>query len=367
MSLEKAVKVLIVEDEKDLRLNLEDILQCNGFETATAKDGLEGYNRAIEFEPDIIISDIRMPELDGFELLKKLQENSKTKSIPFIFLTAKVENEDIRMGMVLGADDYITKPFKIQDVLDAINTRLQKHNFQKEKLINFKDDFCHNASHNLRTPLVSILGFSEILLNEYYNIDDEERLSTIRKIKRAGERLKEDVNKFLYYSQFISNNLENIEINEIYDIYADKINSLLLKKALEYNREKDLQININAFQTNIKSEILEFLLVELLDNALKNSIEGTPIIISMECKDGNNIFKITDYGSGVNLSKIKNLNGFTLQNFSKKNKYDLGISLTIIKKIVKLYKGLINIISIENSGTEVIITVPLVIINNKAI
>ncbi len=360
MNLEKSVKVLIVEDERDLRLNLEDILQYNGFETATAKDGLEGYQKVVEFEPDIIISDVRMPELDGFGLLKKLQENSKTKLIPFIFLTAKVENEDVRAGMALGADDYITKPFKIQDVLDTINTRLEKRKYQSEKITNFKEDFFHNTSHNFRTPLVSIIGFSEILLNDYYNLDDEEILNIIRKIKRAGESLKEDINKFLFYSQYVSEHEEEIAKNEIYDLNTFQINSLLLKKAIEYNREQDLQININPMQTNIKLELIEFMLVELVDNALKNSIEGTPIIVSMECKDGNNVFKVTDYGSGINLSKIKNINGFTLQNFSKNNKYCLGISLTIIQKIVKLYKGFINIISENENGTEVIVTVPFI-------
>jgi signal transduction histidine kinase len=106
---------------------------------------------------------------------------------------------------------------------------------------------------------------------------------------------------------------------------------------MEYNREKDLIIDINDIKTNIKPELLSFILSELVDNALKNSIEGTPIKISVECKDGYNVFKVTDYGTGINTSKIENMSSFTLQNFSQKNTYGLGLSLTIIKKIVKLY------------------------------
>ncbi len=367
MKESKSILVLIVEDEKDLRLNLEDILQFNGFEVKSAENGLEGYKMAVEFEPDIIISDVRMPEMDGLELLKKLQDNPITKTIPFIFLTAKVESEDIRTGMALGADDYITKPFKIEDVINTINSRLLKKQAQIELIGDFKNTVVRNASHNLRTPLVSIIGFADILLGEYDQMNKQEILNFVLKIKRAGEVLKDDIDKFMLYSEYVAGSDSFVDLNEIYLANNKKIIAKLLRKGLEYNREKDLTIEINEFKTNVKPDLLEFMLNELVDNALKNSIEGTPIKISVECKDSCNVFKVTDYGAGINTSKVENVNSFTLQNFSKKNTYGLGLSLTIIKKIVKLYNGNIDIISEKDRETTIKIEIPFNIkINNKA-
>ena len=367
MNDSKTILVLVVEDEKDLRLNLEDILQFNGYEAISAENGLEGYKRAVEFEPDIIISDIRMPEMDGLELLKKLQDNPITRTIPFIFLTAKVEIEDVRTGMALGADDYITKPFKIEDVISTINSRLLKREAQKEQIGDFKNNVVRNASHNLRTPLVSIIGFADILLSDFDQMSKEEILNFIIKIKRSGEVLKDDIDKFMLYSEYVASS-NSVDLTETYLADSNKIISKLLRKGLEYNREKDLEININEFKTNIKPELLIFVLNELVDNALKNSIEGTPIKISVECKDSYNIFKVTDYGTGINTSKVENINSFTLQNFSKKNTYGLGLSLTIIKKIVKLYNGNIDIISEKDKETTVKIILPFISkVNNKAV
>lgn len=357
MESSKKISVLIVEDEKDLRLNLEDILQFNGFEVLAAENGLEGFKRAVEFEPDIIISDIRMPEMDGLELLKRLQANPVTRTIPFIFLTAKVESEDIRSGMALGADDYITKPFKIEDLLKTINSRLVKKSYQNETFDELKNNLVKNASHNLRTPLVSIIGFADILLNDFDNLSKEDIINSIIKIKRSGEILKDDIDKFMLFSEYIVDS-ENVDIFNTFTINENKIATKLFKKGLENNREKDLEINISEFKTNIKPELIDFMLSELLDNAIKNSIEGQPITISVECKDGYNIFKITDYGTGVNLSKVENINSFTLQNFSKKSNFDLGLSLTIIKKIIKLYKGKIDIYKEENNKSVIMVTFP---------
>ncbi len=360
--------VLVVEDERDLRLNLEDILQFNGFEAIAAENGLEGYKRAVEFEPDIIISDVRMPEMDGLELLKKLQDNPITRTIPFVFLTAKVESEDIRTGMALGADDYITKPFKIDDVINTINSRLLKKQAQHELIGDFKNTVVRNASHNLRTPLVSIIGFADILLSDFDQMSKQEILNFILKIKRSGELLKDDIDKFMLYSEYVAGSDNHVDLSEVFVADSKKIISRLLKKCMEYNREKDLIIDINDIKTNIKPELLSFILSELVDNALKNSIEGTPIKISVECKDGYNVFKVTDYGTGINTSKIENMSSFTLQNFSKKNTYGLGLSLTIIKKIVKLYNGNIDITSQKDKETSVEINIPFVSnINSKAV
>jgi DNA-binding response OmpR family regulator len=126
-------KILVIEDNKDVRENTADILEFANYEVMTAENGKIGVEMAKQYKPDVIVCDIMMPELDGFEVLEVLSKNSKTASIPFIFLTAKTEKIDMRKGMNLGADDYLTKPFSENELLEAIQSRLKKHDFLKKE------------------------------------------------------------------------------------------------------------------------------------------------------------------------------------------------------------------------------------------
>lgn len=119
--------ILILEDDEAIRLPLIDLLEANGYEVTAAKDGKEGLEKAREIDPDIIISDIMMPELDGMAVFEALQDDPETAVIPFIFLTAKTDPADIREGLGLGADDYLTKPFQPRDLLESIRVRLEKY------------------------------------------------------------------------------------------------------------------------------------------------------------------------------------------------------------------------------------------------
>lgn len=119
-------KILVIEDNLDVRENIQEILELSGYEVLVAENGKEGKEKAINDRPDLILCDVTMPILDGFGVLRILSKRPETADIPFIFLTAKVERQDMRRGMSLGADDYITKPFDDVDLLDAIELRLKK-------------------------------------------------------------------------------------------------------------------------------------------------------------------------------------------------------------------------------------------------
>lgn len=120
-------KVLLIEDNTDVRENTAEILQWAGYEVITAENGKKGLELALAHKPDIVICDIMMPGLDGYSVLHMLQRNTDTQNTPFIFLTAKSEQSDFRKGMQMGADDYITKPYNAPDLLNAIEVRLKKH------------------------------------------------------------------------------------------------------------------------------------------------------------------------------------------------------------------------------------------------
>ena len=119
-------KILIIEDNLEVRENLEEILELYGYETESAENGKVGVEKALKTLPDLILCDIMMPELDGFGVINILSKKQETAGIPFVFLTAKSEKADWRRGMNLGADDYITKPFYKDELLKVVEMRLQK-------------------------------------------------------------------------------------------------------------------------------------------------------------------------------------------------------------------------------------------------
>lgn len=119
-------KILVIEDQPDVRENIEELLQLSNYAPITAANGKEGVKMALEHKPDLILCDIMMPEMDGYEVLYLIGKNPEIASTPFIFLTAKAENSDFRKGMNMGADDYITKPFEEMELLGAIERRLEK-------------------------------------------------------------------------------------------------------------------------------------------------------------------------------------------------------------------------------------------------
>lgn len=151
-------KVLLIEDNKDVRENTADILEISGYEVTTAEDGKIGIEKARIFRPDIILCDIMMPVMDGYSVLEELGKRSETAGIPFIFLTAKSDKSDLRKGMNLGADDYLTKPFEEHELFEAIQSRLKKNDFLKKEFsrsVRGINEFLQDASHYLTLETIT--------------------------------------------------------------------------------------------------------------------------------------------------------------------------------------------------------------------
>ena len=135
--------VLVIEDQQDVRENIVELLELSNYEVRSAENGRKGVKLALSEPPNLILCDIMMPEMDGYEVLYLLSKNPSTSSLPFIFLTAKAEKTDSRKGMNMGADDYITKPFEEIELLEAIERRIRRH----EELANSGeiDEFVESA------------------------------------------------------------------------------------------------------------------------------------------------------------------------------------------------------------------------------
>jgi CRP-like cAMP-binding protein len=156
-------KILLIEDNADMRENTAEILELANYKVITAPNGRVGVEKASKEYPDLIICDIMMPELDGYGVLYLLSKNPSTASIPFIFLTAKAEKADLRKGMSMGADDYLTKPFEEMELLNAVEARLRKSDI-------FRKEFTKN-----------IEGLNEFLA-QARGLEELSRLSADRKV-----------------------------------------------------------------------------------------------------------------------------------------------------------------------------------------
>ena len=129
-------KILLIEDDEIMRENISELIALTGYEVEVAANGMLGVEKVSSFKPDLIVCDVMMPELDGYGVLYILSQKPETASIPFIFLTAKSEKEDLRKGMELGADDYLSKPFESTELIRAIESRLKKNELLKKEFSN---------------------------------------------------------------------------------------------------------------------------------------------------------------------------------------------------------------------------------------
>src|SRR5436190_6217422 len=177
-------KVLVIDDTEDIRYIISETLNLFGFTVLTAEDGVSGVKMAQEQLPDLVICDINMPNLDGYGTLTAMREHEATASMPFIFLTGATEKSDMRRGMELGADDYLTKPFTHKELMAAVNARLEKQaemQRQSDKKLNeLRGNITLALPHELRTPLNGIMGLAHLLIDDYANMPPEEVLESAR-------------------------------------------------------------------------------------------------------------------------------------------------------------------------------------------
>lgn len=190
-------RILVIEDTAGVREGLVETLEVNNYEVATARDGLEGIQIAREYLPDVIICDIMMPEVSGYDVLNDLRNDSKTASIPFIFLTAKSEKVDVRRGMELGADDYLTKPFKEQHLLGAIKTRLEKRaqlesqqlRALSHKFVRMQEDERRTLARKFQETVAQPLAGLKLSLHGINRLNPQHLESTLTEVRQLADEI----------------------------------------------------------------------------------------------------------------------------------------------------------------------------------
>ncbi|MBE9250235.1 EAL domain-containing protein [Dolichospermum sp. LEGE 00240] len=243
--------ILIIEDERQIRENIQEILELNGFITVTAADGLEGLRMVDKHHPDIILCDVMMPKLDGYGFIEALRRKPLTAEIPFIFLTAKAEHRDRRQGMLLGADDYLTKPFEVNELLEAISTRLEKRQLltqrYKTQIQQMETEIYNLMRHDNSTGLPN-----QIFLEEYFN----------------QNRLQAD-----NQNQFLP--LLLIDINLVYHsklLFNSSFKHLLMKDVAAQLHKLNSSNQIIGFMAYLENDQLALLLKPVEDGSIAGDI-----------------------------------------------------------------------------------------------
>jgi two-component system sensor kinase len=357
----KRPKILVIEDTEVIRDGIREMLIFEGIEVITAADGQEGIDKAKEYHPDLILCDIMMPKKSGYEVFSEIQNCNNLKHTPFIFLTAKATVENIREGMILGADDYITKPFRIDSLMKSINSRLRKEKkrkqSEKDKFETLQQNISRAIPHELLTPLNGIIGFSSLMNDPDANLDEKEIKEFTSAIFDSGMRLLSTIQKFIYYTEIeiLLNNedkktLLSKEIIENGEIVLEKQSRLIAKK---FNRESDIKFNIQPFNAKISTFHFEIIIANIVDNAFKFSKTMDKVEITIKVDEFHAHITVSDDGLGFDGKTENDIGAFTQFNRSKIEQQGLGFGLITSKKLIQFYGGDLRINENKTKGSRV--------------
>ncbi|MCE1199748.1 MAG: response regulator [Marinilabiliales bacterium] len=352
---------MVIDDNDHLRKIICEALTLEGFLVFSANDGVMGLEKALTIKPDLILSDILMPGLDGFSVKKKLAEDVNTMIIPFIFLTAVAEQDELRKGMsVYGADDYLIKPVTMEEIINSIKVRLEKSasisSIIAEKLNQLKNKIITVLPHELITPLQGILGFSSILHEDDGSLTRAEIKEMARIIEESGKRLYTLIENYLQYSKFIIDK-ESVTIVSADLEILDLVKMITSRIAERYHRLNDLQLDCIDVKINIEKDDFEYILRELIDNAFKFSEIGTPVKVTIGSSEDFLIVKIEDEGIGFPFEKLSEVGAFNQFDRNIYEQQGSGLGLITSMLIVRRYHGLVDI-SNNTHGTTVAISLP---------
>ncbi|NEO25667.1 MAG: hybrid sensor histidine kinase/response regulator [Kamptonema sp. SIO4C4] len=358
--------ILVIEDEPDIRENLVECLEIEDFATLSAENGQMGVQLALNHHPDLIICDIMMPDLDGYGVLEAVRQVPETEMIPFIFLTALADKTNTRKGMELGADDYLNKPCTPEELLNAVRTRLRKHNLITQRSQQRLDELRNNISqalpHELRTPLNGILGYSDLLLMDLESMPPAEVREIIQEVKLSGERLYRVIQNFLRYAELelLASNPQRVAQlrQEQLTLVASHITEQAQQQAKLAQRSEDLQLKLEDGSVAIAATDFWKIIAELVSNAFKFSQPGTPVTITSWLDKEHYLFTIADQGRGMTPEQITQIGA--MMQFERKlyEQQGSGLGLSIAQRIIQIYGGELTINSIPQKQTTVQVILP---------
>lgn len=360
--------ILVVEDEDHIRNNISEILTYENYHVIQASNGIQGVKMAQEYKPDLILCDVLMPGLTGWDVLLELRSNAATADLQFVFLTALADRASARKGMSHGADDYVPKPFTHKELLDSVSTRLKRReeaqNRQRERLDQLRRNIIYALPHELRSPLTGILSCAEFLLMDHPTGLEIDRVQNVaRIIERSGKRLQRLIENYLYFAQLEMIAGDTSRREEFRTHRAGNPGGVIYEasreRAVTYQRPNDLQLNLDNVGIGMAEENLQKLVSELVDNACKFSQPGTPILVETRINGDVFAIRVVDQGRGMEEQEVQNIDPFAQFQRTLFEQQGVGLGLAIVRRLTDLYGGQFSIVSQPNQGTDVMVMLPI--------
>ena len=361
-------KILIVDDTPTNLSILEEILEedCS---ISIAQSGTQALKLTEKFEPDLILLDVNMPGIDGFETCHKLKSREATRNIPVIFITARTEPEDVIKGFSEGGVDYITKPFNYSEVIARVQThlkiqqlirQLESRNDQLKELNDLKNKFLGMASHDMRNSLSAIKGYSQILQDDAEELPGETKDRFLNFIFKSSENMLRMVNELLDVSVIESGRLKldlhPTSLKNLAD-YHITINRFFADKKNIHLHSDLSDVSKCQMDSNKIGQVID----NLLSNAIKFSESGKNIFVSLVEQEGKLIFSVKDEGPGISEDDQAKL----FQHFQKLSarptagESSSGLGLAISKKMVEAHDGCLTVTSQLGSGSTFCFEIPI--------
>lgn len=360
-------RILVVEDAHTLRKDIVEMLQFEGFEVDSAENGKDGLDLARTFKPDLIISDIMMPVMDGMRLLEEIRGDKEIATIPLIFLTARTDRVDMRQGMELGADDFVTKPFHAAELLATVHTQLKKQHVREQEAERRLEDLRGNIiialPHELRTPLNAVLGFSELLQLDAETLSPERISDMAQHIHKAGKRIYALIDSYLLYAHLelmLTDPRRVAEARESTTVHPDRLIMISAQEMAEQHQRGDLvTVDLEPIdELAINDVFLKKMTDELIDNAFKFSPVDSPVSVTGRNTDPFYVITVEDKGFGMSADQITQIGAY--MQFSRRilEQQGTGLGLVIVRRICDLHGGEFEIESEPGVITRVTLRLP---------
>lgn len=352
-----ALRVLAIDDQEDLHALLKLMLEAKGFVYEGALDGVQGIAKARHTPPDLILLDLELPGLHGFEVLQALKAMTALKHVPVIILTASyLEPQSIEKGLLLGAEEYLTKPFNPEELLVRIRSVIRARKAERE-LQQMRKDFTSMMVHDLRAPLEGVGIALNILLTQDLPKQESQQLVGIARDQVVGlSRMLEDLLELYRAEAGMSLRLETIKPHSLVTEVMGEAELRAQECGLWLRC--DVAAELPYFQGDRR--ILKRVLTNLLSNALKFTSQGG--VTLRGGLEGEHIrFEVKDTGPGIPASELDRIfdKYFHIQRRKDHPEHGFGLGLAFCKSAVEEHGGQIGLASQEGSGTTFWILLPL--------
>lgn len=362
-------KILVVEDDFQNRQLINIYLSRSGYEVVTAINGTAALDKLQTYTPDLIISDIAMPFMDGFELYDKVKGFQHLRSVPFIFLTAYSDAEKRRHSKEIGSDDFLTKPIEQEELLASIRGKLKRVNEIKastqSEILNqvdqLKREILSTITHEVNTPLFIIKLTSNLLLDEKMDFQQDELQELLLRIKRSGERLDSLLKDFLVTVRVATGEARNEYEKTKQDVDVNFIIQHLLPRFDNDAKAKNIIIT-TRFAPNMPSLKLDVdqladVMERLIGNAIKFNKENGFVKITTSFDTEKIVVAIEDSGIGISADNLPHIfNKFYQVNRAEMEQQGAGLGLTIARDLTRINGGDISVESEEDVGSKFILT-----------